>query len=54
MGQESGCCTLPLHPDARCCPHSPEALFTAEDAAIQLSVSNTITALAHTVLARPL
>lgn len=36
MGQERGFCTLPLHPDAHCCPHSQEALFTAEDALIQL------------------
>lgn len=49
LGQQSSCYTLALHPHAHSWPQ--EALFTSEDASIQLSLSNTnIKALAHIVL----
>lgn len=54
LGQQSSYYTLALHPHAHCWPHSQEALFTSEDASIQLSASNAITDLAHTVSTRPI
>lgn len=54
LGQQSSCYTLALHPRAHCWRQSQEALFTSEDASIQLSASNAITVLAHTVSTRPI